>query len=162
MLTSYKLWKSICLTNDLSLGNSSGGGTILLITIKIKYHAWQNLEIMTFRYLKTLVFDNFFKKVQHYCMYLFWRLLLVITNPLPSLYDYSIFSHHIHLSHHLFQKNWHDHKKFWRFHQIPPPTPHIVHIRGWCHGSIHPKWITCKFQFSYWQKTFFGKNNSNI
>ena len=22
-----------------------------------------------------------------------------------------------------FQQNWHDHKKFWRFHQVPPPHP---------------------------------------
>ena len=28
----------------------------------------QHLEIVTFRYLKILVFDNFFKKLQHYLM----------------------------------------------------------------------------------------------
>ena len=33
--------------------------------------AGQNLEIMTVRYLKTLVFDKFFKKLQHYLMFLF-------------------------------------------------------------------------------------------
>ena len=36
------------------------GGDILLIKIKIRFPAGQNLEIMTFRYLKTLVFDKFF------------------------------------------------------------------------------------------------------
>ena len=28
-----------------------------------------NLEIMTFRYLKTLVLNNFFEKLQHYLMF---------------------------------------------------------------------------------------------
>ena len=36
---------------------------ILLIKIKIKCPPEQNLEIITFRYLKTLVFNNFFKKI---------------------------------------------------------------------------------------------------
>ena len=50
----------------------------------------------------------------------FWRVLLVITNPL--LYDYSNLSPYIHLSPHSFQENWHDHKKFWRFHQMHPSS----------------------------------------
>ena len=41
---------------------------------------------MTFWYLKTLVFDKFFYKLLQYLIFLFWRVLLVITNPL--LYDY--------------------------------------------------------------------------
>ena len=32
--------------------------------------AGQNLEIMIFRYLKTLDFDKFFKESQHYVMFL--------------------------------------------------------------------------------------------
>ena len=46
----------------LESSNSSGGGNILPVKIKIKCCARQNLEIMTFRYLKTLVYDIFFFK----------------------------------------------------------------------------------------------------
>ena len=72
---------------------------------------------MTFRYLKNLVFEKFFKKLQHYlrCSY-FWRVLLVTTT--PTLYGYLTLFPHIHLP--PIQENWHDHKTFWRFHQIPP------------------------------------------
>ena len=46
------------------------GGNIPM-EIKIKRPAGQNLDVMTFRYLKTLVFDIFFKKkLQHYLMFL--------------------------------------------------------------------------------------------
>ena len=41
------------------------GGNILPMEIKIKRPAGQNLYVMTFRYLKTLVFDIFFFKLQH-------------------------------------------------------------------------------------------------
>ena len=51
------------MTYPLQRSNSSGGGNILFIKIKIKCPAGQNLEIMTFRYLKTLAFDKFFKKI---------------------------------------------------------------------------------------------------
>ena len=64
MLTSYKLWKSIRLRNDLPHAKL-GGDNILFINIKNKCCAGQNFEVMTFRYLKTLVFDRFFKKLQH-------------------------------------------------------------------------------------------------
>ena len=94
--------------------------------------AGQNLEMLTFRYHKTLVFGNFFKKLI-WCFY-FWRVLLVITN--PPLYDYSTLSPHIHLSLHSFQENWLDHKKLWRFHQMPSLPPPIVQ-GGWYHGSLH-------------------------
>ena len=42
------------------------------------------LEIMTLRYLKTLVFDKVFKKIWCYIIWCFhfWRVLLVIINPL--------------------------------------------------------------------------------
>ena len=53
--------------------------------IKIKYSAGQSLEIMTFRYLKTLVFDKFFKKLQYYLKFYFWRVLLLIANPTPFM-----------------------------------------------------------------------------
>ena len=89
-----------------------GGGNILLA--KLKCPARKNLEIMTFRYLKTLVFDKIFKKLRYLLLY-FWRVLLVMTNPL--LYDYLTLSPDIHSSPHLFQENWHDHKKVWRFQQ---------------------------------------------
>ena len=80
--------------------------------------ARQNLEIMTFRYLKTLVFDNFFLNYNIIWCFWFWRVFLVISN--PPLYDYSTLIPHIHLSPHSFLENWYDYKKFWRFHQIPP------------------------------------------
>ena len=63
------------MTYPLESSNSSGGGNILLTKIKIR-----NLELVTFRYLKTLVFDNFFKN--YISWFYFWRVLLVITNPL--------------------------------------------------------------------------------
>ena len=47
------------------------GGNFLFIKIKIKCNKGQNLEIMTFRYIKTLVFDKCFKELQHYLMFLF-------------------------------------------------------------------------------------------
>ena len=75
---------------------SSGGGNILFMIIKIKCPTGENFEIMTFRCLKTLVFDKFLTKLQHYLFFYSWRVLLVITNPL--LYDYSTLSPHIHLS----------------------------------------------------------------
>ena len=68
---------------------SSGGGNILFMIIKIKCPTGENFEIMTFRCLKTLVFDKFLTKLQHYLFFYSWRILLVITNPL--LYDYSTF-----------------------------------------------------------------------
>ena len=53
------------------------------------------------------------------CFY-FWRALLVITYPLfmiillcPPIY--------------LYPRKWHDHKKFWRFYQVPPP-PHFLGV----------------------------------
>ena len=83
-----------------------------------------------------------FLKITTFDVFYFWRVLLVITTP-PPLYDYStLFSHtHIHLSLHSFQENWHDQKKFWRFHQIhPPPTHTHTHIvqGGWCHEWLSP------------------------
>ena len=39
----------------------------------------------------------------------------------PPLYEYSTPPPHIHLSPNLFQENWYDHKKFYRFYQIPRP-----------------------------------------
>ena len=69
MLISYKLWISPCLRNDLPFRNL-WGGNILLLKITIKCPAGQNLEIMIFRYLKTLVYDKFFKNLKHYLMFL--------------------------------------------------------------------------------------------
>ena len=72
------------------------------------------------------------------CFY-FLRVLFVITNP-PSLWllDFSP-------KHTSFQKNWHDHKKFWRSHQIPHP-----------HGSggMMPCWYFPVFstEISYWHQ----------
>ena len=98
-------------------GGGGGGGDILLIKIKIKCPAGQNLE-MTFIYLKISVFEFFFLNCHIFWCFYLWRVLSVIIN--PPLYDYSTLSPYIHLSPHSFQENWHDHKKFWRFHQIPP------------------------------------------
>ena len=56
--------------------NSSGGGNILLIKIKIKWPAGQNLEIMTFRYLKTLIFDKVFKKITLFDVFLFEQYII--------------------------------------------------------------------------------------
>ena len=53
------------MTYRLQSSNSSGerGCNTLFIKIKIKCPAGQNLEIMTFSYLKTLDFDKFFEKI---------------------------------------------------------------------------------------------------
>ena len=106
------------MTYSLGSSNSSGwgGGDILLIKIKIQCcSAGQNLEVMTFRYLKTLVLDKFFENYIIWYFH-FWVVLFVIINPLfmiirlcLPIYPYS------------FQKNLHKYKKFWRFHQIPLP-----------------------------------------
>ena len=42
-----------------------GGDNSLFIKIKSKCPAGENLEIITFRYHKTLVFGDFLKKLQH-------------------------------------------------------------------------------------------------
>ena len=51
-------------------------GNTLFVKIKIKYPAGQNLEIMTFRYLKTLVFDKCFTKLQHYLTFLLLKSII--------------------------------------------------------------------------------------
>ena len=58
--------------------------------------ARQNLEIMTFRYFKTLAFDKFLKILQHYLMFLFLESIIVITT--PPLYHYLTLPPNIHLS----------------------------------------------------------------
>ena len=64
-------------TYPLKSSNVSGEGSdILFMKIKMKYPTGQNLEIMTFRYLKTLLFDKFFKKLQHYLMFLFLKSII--------------------------------------------------------------------------------------
>ena len=59
MVTLYKLWNSIRLRAQIVLGGEGGcggvGRNILFINIKIECLAVQNLKIMTFRFLKTLV-----------------------------------------------------------------------------------------------------------
>ena len=74
------------MTYPLQSSNSSGGGNILL---KNEILTGQNLEIMAFKYLKTLVFDNFLKKL-HYLIFLFLK--SIITNNYPPLYDYPTLS----------------------------------------------------------------------
>ena len=83
------------MTYPLESSNGSGGGNILLIKIKIKCQAGKNLEIITFRYLKTLVFSKFFKKYYIIWCFYFWRILLVIKR--GSLWLFDIVPH-IHLS----------------------------------------------------------------
>ena len=127
MLTSYKLEDNLfqkCLTpwkTQIVLGL----GNIFLIKIKIKCPAGQNLEIMTFRYLKTLVFDSFYKKLR-YLMFLFLNVLmlvlLVITTPPSSLWFFDFFPSYTLISH-SFQENWHGYKKFWR----------SIVQGGWCY-----------------------------
>ena len=56
MLTLNKLWKRTIWKAQIVLR----GGNALLMKIKIKCPTGQNLDIMTFKYLKTLVFDIFF------------------------------------------------------------------------------------------------------
>ena len=86
------------MTHPLQNSNSSGGGNILFIKIKIECPAGQDLEIMTFRYLKTLVFDKLFQKLQIIWCFYFWGVSLVITNCLfNNLYNYLTLSPHIHL-----------------------------------------------------------------
>ena len=77
-------------------------GNTLFIKIKIKCPPeGPNLEIMTFRYHKTSVFDKFFKNLQCYLMFLFLK-SIVITD--PSLYDCLTFSLLIHFI--SFQLTW--------------------------------------------------------
>ena len=101
---------------------------ILLIKIKIKSPAGQNLELMTFRYLKILVSHRFFNKLQHYLMFLFLNSIIIDNQPL-SLWLFNFVSPNT-LIPHSFQENWHDHKIFWRFHQIPPPPPILLNTCG--------------------------------
>ena len=53
-----------------------GGGNILVIKIKIKCPVGQKLEIITFWYLKTLVFHKDFKKLQYYLMFFFLKSII--------------------------------------------------------------------------------------
>ena len=92
-----------------------GFGNILLIKIKIKCSTGQNLEIITFIFLKTLVFDKVFKNYNIIGCFYFWKVLLVITSLLLMII---CFYPPIYLSLHSVQEDWDDHKKFWRFHQI--------------------------------------------
>ena len=55
MVTLYKLWNSIRLRAQIVRGGRGGGGNILFINIKIECLAVQDLKIMAFRFLKTLV-----------------------------------------------------------------------------------------------------------
>ena len=64
ILTSYKLWKSICLRIDLLLAKLKQFWGLVI------FPAGQKLEIMTFRYLKNF-FDKFFIKLKYYLMFLF-------------------------------------------------------------------------------------------
>ena len=64
------------MTYALQNSNISSDGNILLMKIKIKCPTGKNLEIMTFRYLKNLVFDKFFKEIQHYLMFLFSKSII--------------------------------------------------------------------------------------
>ena len=64
------------MTYLLERSNGSRGGEILLRKIKIKCPTGQNLESMTFRYLKTLVVDKFFEKLQHYLMFSFLKSII--------------------------------------------------------------------------------------
>ena len=57
-----------------------GFGNILLIKIKIKCSTGQNLEIIIFIFLKTLVFDKVFKNYNIIGCFYFWKVLLVITS----------------------------------------------------------------------------------
>ena len=63
---------------------------------------------------------SFLKNYSIIWCYYFWRVLLVITNPSFWLFhfvpQYTLIS-----PPHLFQENWHDHKKIWKFHQFPLP-----------------------------------------
>ena len=73
-----------------------------------------NYEIMTFRYLKTLAFENF---LPHFLMIFLLGVLLVTTiSPSLLLFDFP----HIHLSLHSFQENWYECIKFWRLHRFLP------------------------------------------
>ena len=140
------------MTHPLQNSNSSGGGNILFIKIKIECPAGQNLEIMTFRYLKTLVFDKLFQKLQIIWCFYFWGVSLVITNCLfNNLYNYLTLSPPYTLIPHSFQEIWHDSKKFWRFPQISP----IVRREGGGRGDV----LTyCPIKLS----EYLCNNNRNI
>ena len=124
------------MTYPLGSSNISGGGNILHINIKIKCHAGrQNLEIMTFRYLKTLVLASFFKNYNIIWCFYFWRVLLVIT---PPLYDYLILAPYINLSLIHFRKIDMTTKNF------GGPLP--LFRGGWCHGTPFKK-IPCSSSY---------------
>ena len=74
-----------------------GSGNILLIKIKIKCLTGQNLEIMTFRYNKTLLFDKLFKNLEHYLMFLFLKSIISDNTNLLFMFI-QICPPHIHLS----------------------------------------------------------------
>ena len=63
-----------------------GSGNFFYIKIEIKYPAGQNLEIITFRYLKTLVFYIFLKISKHYLMFLHLKSIIIIDIYPPSLW----------------------------------------------------------------------------
>ena len=127
------MWKSICLKNDLPLGKLKqlwGGGNIFLMKIKIKLPGRAKFRNHDYQI-------SFLKNYSIIWCYYFWRVLLVITNPSFWLFhfvpQYTLIS-----PPHLFQENWHDHKKIWKFHQFPLP---IVQGGaggggGWWHESV--------------------------
>ena len=74
----------------------TGGGYILFMKIKIKCPSGQNLGIMTFRYLKTSVFDKFLKKLQYLMFFLFLK--SIISDNCPPFLWFFNFGSHIHSS----------------------------------------------------------------
>ena len=131
MLTSYKLWKSICLRNYLATFWKAQivlvDGNILLTKIKFKCPIGQNL-VRKHEFQISYKLIDFFKKTM---IFLFLKrvLLLVITSPHLIIIQLCL-PRHIHLSTHSFQESCHDHKKFWSFHQILPPPSPIAQVGG--------------------------------
>ena len=128
------------------------GGNILFIKIKIKCPTWQNLEIMTFRYLQTLTFFFLYYNIM-WCFY-FWRVLLVITNP-HSLWLFDFFPPYTLILPFIPEKlTWPQ-----KILEVSSDSRHCS--GGWCHGKLVSIQNVCWFgvinQQSYvWLGQFSG------
>ena len=104
------------------------GGDILIIKIKIKCPAGQNLE-MTFIYLKISVFEFFFLNCHIFWCFYLWRVLSVIINP-PSLWLFDFVPLHTLIPPFISGKlTWPQ-----KILKVSSDSP-LLFLGGWCHGG---------------------------